>query len=202
MKFVVNWAGVLTVLLLAANVVRAEQVSNPVYESWAKCLPGTTVSQTAETNIAGQIMLTDITQKLIEVTPEAVKVEMSLVMQVNGQKMTPPPQQKSYPATVAPGAEVLPPETKGTCKAVGKERLIIRDKEYECTIYEFSGEKLVRSAQGKATHTGRIWHTVEIPGAQARMESTVEVSVGGTPTQGTINMFTSAVDVKPKEPAK
>lgn len=179
-----------------ASAEEAEMVDSPIYESWAKCLPGTKVFQTAETNVGGQLLVTDITMELVEVKPDMAIVDVSFTVKINGQARSAPAKRNELMAKVKKGSEMLPGDLKGTFKEAGTETLTIAGVDYLCKVVEFSGEKISRNAQGRVQQRGRLWLSTDLPGAQARMESYVDVDVAGTPQQGTINIITASVEKK------
>src|SRR5262245_40348750 len=84
----------LALAVLSSNAL-AQQVDNPAYVSWAKYKAGSslTLKQTSTMAMMGGMTTeTTITQKLIEVKPESVTVEVttktSVMGQANETKMT------------------------------------------------------------------------------------------------------------------
>jgi hypothetical protein len=72
--------------LVAGQVARAaeEQVENPAYKSWKAQKPGTTVTLESSSAVAGQTFKVEISQKLVEVTPEEATVEVATKINVPG----------------------------------------------------------------------------------------------------------------------
>ena len=164
-------AALLGLSLVGAQVARAaeEQVENPAYKSWKAQKPGTTVTLENSTAVAGQTFKTEITQKLLELTPEAATVERTMKINIPGAPAR-PPQKETIPAKVdkskaTPGQ--LPPGAKGEIKDKGTEKVTVAGKSYTCKVHEFSGE-----SNGIKT-TGKMWTSEEIPGGLAKLESNV-----------------------------
>lgn len=162
----------------------AEMVDNPVYQSWAKHQPGTSVTQKVDMNMTSMTMSQDATQKLISVTPEKVVVETSISMDVGGQKKETSAKQ-DIPAKVEKGREYLPPNVKGTYKELGNDKIEVGGKSYDCVAAEFTGE----TPQGKVQ--GKTWRTPEIPGMMAKLEMTIE-----GPSKVTVAMRVNGFEIK------
>jgi hypothetical protein len=177
-------AALLGLSLVAGQAARAaeEQVENPAYKSWKAQKPGTTVTMESSSAVAGQTFKTEITQKLIAVTPEAATVERTTKINVPG--VPPQPAQKmQIPAKVdksraTPGQ--LPTGVKGEMKDKGTEKVTVAGKEYSCKVYEFTGE-----SNGVKT-TGKSWTSEEIPGGMVKLESSS--NVGGNDAKTTIEV--------------
>lgn len=177
-------AAALGLSLVAGQVARAadEQVENPAYKSWKAQKVGTTVTLESSSAVAGQTFKTEITQKLVEVTPEAATVEVATKIAIAG---APPqqPQKVKIPAKVDKGQATpgqLPPGVKGEMKDKGTEKVKVAGKEYTCKVYEFTGE-----SNGIKT-TGKSWTSDEIPGGMVKLESTS--NVGGNDAKTTMEV--------------
>jgi hypothetical protein len=168
--------------LVAGQVARAaeEQVENPAYKSWKAQKPGTTVTLESSSAVAGQTFKVEISQKLVEVTPEEATVEVATKINVPGAPPQPARTVK-IPAKVdkskaTPGQ--LPPGVKGEMKDKGTEKVTVAGKEYSCKVYEFTGE-----SNGVKT-SGKSWTSEEIPGGMVKLESTS--NVGGNDAKTTM----------------
>jgi hypothetical protein len=179
-KFTTLLASLLLALALSLTVARAqtapttssaapeEMVDNPHYLTWAKHKPGTEVQLDLKTDIAGQQMVTNITQKLVEVSPEQAVVESVATMNIPGLPTKPQTQKHIFAAKVAKSeAEKvnLPPGGEGETKDLGTEKVEAGGKTYECKVSEFTGKVQGSDAKGKQ------WRTTEIPGGLVKMDS-------------------------------
>lgn len=165
---------VATVMLLASLPVRAaEMIDNPQYISWSKHKPGTNVKLKQEIVAGPMTMTQEVTETLVEVTPEKAVVEMAMVMDFGGQKQE-HKQKRDVAAKVEKGKENLPPDFSGSMKEVGSEKVEVAGKSYDCKVIEFTGE-----AQGNKA-TGKSWHSTEIPGGVAKTDMKMEGDMAGT----------------------
>lgn len=160
-------------ICLMAGVSRAadELVDNPAYKSWSKLKVGSIVTLESNTDVGGQKFKTEMTQKLVEITADKAVVEIIIKFDIPGAK--PPPAQKQTFAAKVKKEEAtvgkLPEGMKGEVKDKGTEKVKVAGKEYDCKVYEFTGEQ-----QGVKS-TGKTWTTEEIPGTLLKMESTANV---------------------------
>jgi hypothetical protein len=180
----ISVAALLGLSLVAGQAARAaeEQVENPGYKSWKTHKPGTTVTMENSVSVAGQSFKSEISQKLVEVTPEAATVEVSTKSNIPGA----PPQQpqkvkipaKTDKSKATPGQ--LPPNVKGEMKDKGTEKVTVAGKEYSCKVYEFTGESNGIKTSGKSRTSEAI------PGGMVKLESTS--NVGGNDAKTTIEV--------------
>lgn len=162
-------------LLAAAPAIRGadeakavEKVDNEAYQSWAKHKPGTLTTGSMKMSTAGQEFTTEMTSKLVEVTPEKAVIEVTSKMNVPGVTVPPQTQKQEIPAKVAKENAALgslPEGAKGETKDAGTEKVEIDGKSYECKIVEFTSE-----ANGVKV-TGKTWASAEIPGGVAKTEA-------------------------------
>lgn len=156
--------GMVAALCLLAGVGMAAEVDNPAYQNWAKYKPGTSITYSQKMDAGGMKMQTEMTQTLKELTPEKAVVEMAMssaMMPGSKQTMDIPAKVEEANA-VKPGQ--LPPGVKGETKSLGKEKLKVGDKEYECEVTQFTGEQQGMKSEGKS------WTTDELPGNLVKME--------------------------------
>ena len=175
--------------LLAAGATRAqsasegEMVDNPAYKSWASHKVGTAVTYDSTTDAAGQQFKMQMTQKLTELTPEKAVIEVKTKIDIAGAPDQ-APQKQTINAKVKKsdivGTGTLPPGVKGKATEKGKEKIDVAGKNYECQVWEFTGE-----ANGVKT-SGKSWTSEKIPGTLAKMESSAEV--GGQKMKTTMAM--------------
>jgi hypothetical protein len=147
-----------------------EIVENPFFVAWAKYKPGTTVEFDLKTDAAGQQMTTHIVQRLVEVSPEKVVVDVEAHIEVPGIPNPPQPQKqtKTFLPRV-PKSELLhamlPPGAVGDPTDAGNEIVHAAGKDFTCTVTEFSGND--GSDDGKA----KQWRSPQIPGGMVKLES-------------------------------
>src|ERR1700744_383103 len=117
MRLPVRCMSIVACMAGLSGVVRAEQVDNPAYTSWAKFKPGTTVTYSQSSDmampagVAGPQMT--IPGKLVEVKPEGVTLEVSSEMTMMGQTHTTPARQQDVPAKIDKENVGMPPNVKG-----------------------------------------------------------------------------------------
>ena len=175
---------VASVMCSLASWAQAELVDNPNYKSWASHGVGTKVSYTQEMKMTGMNMKHEMTQTLLEVTPEQAVVEVSMIMDMGGQKH----EQKSkmnIKSKVEAGQEYMPPNTKGTVKEVGKETVAVDGKSYECKVLEMTSD----SEQAKMT--GKTWVCEKVPGNLVKNEMTIT-----SPQEMTTSLTISKIEAK------
>jgi len=152
------------------TTVPEEIVENPFYLAWVKYKPGTTVEFELKTDAVGQQMTTHITQRLVEVSPEKVVVDVEARIDVPG--IPNPPQPQKQTKTFLPGvpkSEALrslrPPGAVGDPIDAAAETVHAAGKEIACTVTEFPGHN--GTGEGKA----KAWRSPQIPGGMVKMES-------------------------------
>ena len=176
----------LVALALAPTAARAEMVENPQYTSWAKHQSGTEVTIKNEMSGQGMTMSQEIRQKLLEVTPDKAVIEMTVVTDMGGQKNEQKQTQDVPSKVTKEQAEgQLPPNVKGTVTKMGKEKVEVAGKSYDCEVTQYEGD----GPQGKVT--GKTWMTPEIPGMMAKTEMN---TAGQSPMKMTL--LVTAVSVK------
>ena len=157
---------------------------SPLYASWAKLKPGSSITLSVEMMAMGQDVKTQVLQKLTEVAPEQLIVETTMTS----------PGRTVGPTKVAIKAKVpkdeadrtrLPPGMKGQTKELADETVEAGGKSYKCKVTEFVGE-----LQGGTTK-GKIWSSDEVPGGMVRTEMTTEGKMASTITSKLV-----AIDLK------
>jgi hypothetical protein len=143
------------------RAVGAELIDNPQYKAWANYKIGTRLFLRQAITEQGKQTRSEITQELIEITPEKVVIEIGKVADLGKHEGKP---RKEIPAKIEKGRENLPHDFTGTSTAAGQESPAIAGRRRNCTIYEFAGE----NERGK--FTGKLWATDEIPGGIAKVE--------------------------------
>jgi len=151
---------------LLVGSAAAELVENPGYTNWAKYKPGTSVTYAHETSSSGMNMQMEMTQTLKEITPEKAVIEMTMkssMMPGGGQTHAVDIPAKIEAAQMQ-APDKLPEGMKGEAKSLGKEKVKVGDKEYECEVTHVKGE-----AQGMTTD-GKTWMSSEVPGSMVKTE--------------------------------
>jgi len=151
-------------LVLGAGLARAEEpqqqpplVDNPQYQAWANYGVGS--SETLEGHIDGgngQKMTMESTHTLKEKTGEQVTIEITVTMEMMGQKHTSPPQQQVIKAK----------SEKQDVDEVGKEEVSAAGKAFNCKVYEAHSLN-PQAGDAKA----RIWVSDQVPGGVVKMEA-------------------------------
>jgi hypothetical protein len=193
-------------LALAGSAARAEEtVDNPLYQSWAKFKVGTTVTReqhlTATPNLDSR---TQITEKLVELTPDKAVLEVTTTGPVfQGQPDTSPPHQdvrttelparmKKFqpdpPATAPAAPQASPQGPQPSQMTTTFEDLTIGQKTYRCTVYQNIGQ-----SKPGTRFVIKNWHCLDMPGLMVKMETT---NSGGDGTDLRISLQVTAVDIK------
>jgi hypothetical protein len=168
----------------APATAAAEMVDNPQYLSWSKHKTGTKVNMKQDVAMGAMNLSTTGSMTLLDLTPDKAVIEYATTVDIGGQKQEQKNKQ-DIPSKVEKGKEFAPPGGTGTAKEVGTEKVEVAGKSYDCKIIELTGE----GQQGKAT--GKMWHTVEIPGGMAKMDITMQA-----PQQGTVKMTVTGMELK------
>lgn len=194
MRLVSSRTGMLMLLgsfLLCGSIIAqpsGELADNPQYASWARCQPGTSVTMAMDTSSGGQSMTMTMTQKLLEVKPDQVVLEMTGEMEMGGTKHNAPPRKMTLDAKV-PKEQAkmawMAPNANGTVKEAGNESVEAGGKSYDCKVMEFTGQ--VEGTKSK----GKVWLNDEVPGQVVKTEMQTEGAVAAT-----ISMLIKAVDKK------
>ena len=177
--------------LLVGSVAGAEMVENPVYQDWAKYKPGTSITHTQATAVAGMDMQMEMTQTLKEITPEKAVVEMS--MKSSMIPGNPQAHAMDIPAKVeasqvqTPGK--MPEGMKGEAKSLGKEKVKVGEKEYDCEVTAFKGESEGMKSEGKS------WTSDQVPGSMVKMEMKAAGGEGNEENMET-KMTLKSVEIK------
>jgi hypothetical protein len=158
-------------LFAGASMTRAADTENPEYKSWAGQKPGTVVKYHMTTAGATKMEM-DRSVKLIEVKPDAVTVEDTTVMDMNGTKINTPAQKRSIPAKgAAAGAAPNAGAAGGAAAKESEESVDVAGKAYKCKVVEASNE-----ANGMKTKS-KTWTSTDVPGYIVKMTATTEGAV-------------------------
>jgi len=160
--------GVLVLSLLLSSSVRAAELEGMRYEAWAKFKVGSshTLSGTVD---AGQMQIpSEITQKLIDVKPDHVTVELTSTVTIMGRQHTGKPQQHEIPVK----------DKDVQAKDLGEDSVDAMGRTFKCHVYEVSGKDAAppppgpggRPAPQDAERVAKIWVSPEVPGGLVKME--------------------------------
>lgn len=165
---------VVALLCTVSQPARAadEMVDNPIYKSWAKLKPGSSVTMGMNTKMPAMEIKSEIVTKLVSVDKDKAVVEMSTKVDIPGVP-TPAPLKQDIPAKIKK-ADATPgkpgEDFKGSVKEKGDETIEVSGKKYKCKVYEYEG-----TVQGNKT-SGKTWSSDEIPNLTAKVESNISAS--------------------------
>ncbi len=165
----------LAVLVSAGGSVLAqEKVENPMYATWAKFKPGTSVTHKSTTSGAMFTAESTITTKLVEVTADKVVVEVTITSKAAGKEFQLPAMKQDYAKMVElpKGAkkEDFGKKPEGAVKE-GTETLKIAGHEIKTKWYEIEVKKDGMEAKSK------MWMSDDVPGSLVKMESKVAAPI-------------------------
>ena len=150
--------------------------ANPVYDSWAKHKPGTSVTAATASEASGMKNDIETVTTLKEVTPEKVVVEMKMSMSVMGNKTEMPAQTMEIPA--AASATATPGNPAGQAPAAdsktSEEKVTVAGKEYAATCTQSKSDQ-----NGMKSET-KVWTSPEVPGMTLKMETTTTGQMAST----------------------
>ena len=172
-------------LCFSGTARAAEATANPEYTNWSKFKAGSWARLSNESEAAGQKSKSTITQKLVECTPDKCVIEMTMSMEVGGQKMDMPAQKREVPAKAPAGVAVPPVDPKADPKAGVKEtteEVKVGDKTLKCKVMDTTVK------QGETTSTSKVWTSDEVPGTVVKMLASTEGAMKST-TTSTLEAF-------------
>jgi hypothetical protein len=170
-------------LAFAAAPVRADdskpgvpppmkKVANDTYTEWSRYKVGAFVEMTTESDSSGNKSTVKMTTKLLELTPEKLVLEMTMVSKMGAQEYPMPAQKQDVPKMVEV-PDVKAPEVKPEEKPKeGSETIEVAGKKVACKTLES-----VTEVSGMKT-TSKTWLTKEIPGGWAKQTSKTEGKSG------------------------
>ncbi|OQA08634.1 MAG: hypothetical protein BWY66_00907 [bacterium ADurb.Bin374] len=163
-----RFAFVLMAVLAAATAFAAEMVDNPAYGVWSKFKVGAELKYKQASEVSNMKTESEITYKLLEVTPEKVVVEMGGATVVAGNKMEMPATKMDYPAKIENTqvdpklAEMVKADSKTT-----EEQVTVPAGSFKCKVVEST-----MNQQG-AEVSSKIWASDEVPGSLVKMVTTM-----------------------------
>jgi hypothetical protein len=145
------------------------EVQNPLYVSWSKCKPGSSITIRRGETIAGHAGGYNFTQTLLEVSPEKVVLETVLTTST-GEIREETRHQTNVMAKVQKGGKAgLPADFNGTTADKPAETVAVGGKSYPCNVVTFDGE-----VHGVKI-SGTIWECPQIPGDMAKTEMKMDI---------------------------
>lgn len=177
--------GVVWALMPQRSVALAQElVDNPVYQSWAKGKPGTTVTLSQEIIAMGSMRRMDMTSKLVELTPAKAVVETtSKNIESNSQTTTKAEVRAKVKKQDVVGTLTMEPGIK--VKLLPDEDVTVGGKTYKCKVFEWTGELRGMNTSGKG------WACQEVPGQMVKSEGNLSALL-----ETTAMVILKAVDVK------
>ncbi|HEY9069046.1 MAG TPA: hypothetical protein VIV61_02260 [Candidatus Ozemobacteraceae bacterium] len=159
-----RFAFVLMALLTVSTAFAADLVDNPSYAVWSKFKIGAELKYKQVSEVANMKTESEITYKLVELTPEKLVVEMGGSSMVAGNKMELPPTRMDHAAKIE-NAKVDPKMAemiKADAKA-GEEQVTVPAGTFKCRVIE---SKMTQ--QGAEVST-KVWASDEVPGGLVKM---------------------------------
>ena len=174
---------------LSGAAVRAEQVDNPAYTAWAKFKPGTTVTYSQSMDMAMPAGMpagmappqTTLTEKLVEVKPEGVVLEVSSETKMMGQTHTMPARQQEVPAKIDKENVGMPPNVKGEVKDMkeGTDKVDVNGKSVDATTREMT---VVATEPQPMTAHIKMWQAEDVPGGTVKVVTEITEPMKATST--------------------
>ncbi len=159
-----RFACILMAVLAAATVFAADMVDNPSYAAWSKFKIGTELKYKQVSEVANMKTESEITYKLVELTPEKAVVEMGGASVVAGNKMELPPTRMDHSAKVENTkvdpkmAELLKADAK-----TSEEQVTVPAGTFKCKVVD------TKVNQQGSEVSSKIWASDEVPGSLVKM---------------------------------
>lgn len=155
---------VATLVLSLSSLMADEMVANPLYKSWAKFQPGSTVTHIEKTALTGKDKklapdgtdVKEVTYKLIEVTDEHVVVDTTVVEHLFLRTVEQPATRTTFPAKVKQSHLVAAKEAVGAEE--GEATISVQGKSYACKTLTGSMK------DGNESVEKKLWFSESIPG--------------------------------------
>ncbi len=184
MKRASSLAAFAAAVMVLCSSAFAEKIANPEYVGWSKFKAGAFAKTEGSTTAAGNTSKQIITTKLLEITADKAVVEISMTMDMMGQKMDMPPQKREIAATIEAPTTPAPtaPDSK-TPKAdlkTSDETVKVGDKEVKCKVVEADVE-----TNGVKSHT-KTWTSEQVPGNVVKLEAKTTEPMESTTTQSLV----------------
>lgn len=146
---------------VGGDVVAQEKVENPLYTTWAKFKPGTSITYQMDTAFGAQSTSAKQVQTLKSVSDDKVVVEMQSVVEAAGQTIKTPAVPLEYLAKVPQGQidpKFNPDGNPALDVKKGTETIEVAGKSLKCEWIEAKG----KTPQGEVET--KTWFSDEVPG--------------------------------------
>ena len=170
-------------LLVVSLALAPQDTVSPEYTQWSKHKPGTSVTMSMVSEVAGQKSETVTKTTLKSVADAELVLETTMTMMIADQKIEQPPMERKVPKML-PKVEV-PKETSTDPKPKieeGQEELEIAGKKLKCkrmkTTTEVAGSTMVST----------MWTTDDVPGGLVKMETSMSGAMESK-TRGVVTAF-------------
>jgi hypothetical protein len=178
MTKLIKLAAVAALVLSVAAANAADKIDNPLYKSWAKYKPDTSVTTKTSIEAGPTTIETITTTKLLEVKDDKVVVEVSVTSKIMGMETKQPATKQDIPKQVDVGS--VPPGLGAdkTAKVdgqsdTGKKKVKVGGTEYEC--------QWVKVKNGDTE--GETFTSEDVPGMVVKMVS--KAKTGGMTLEAT-----------------
>lgn len=160
-------------LMVTGSAIAQEKVENPIYQTWAKFKPGTSITYQMDTSFGTQSTSSKQVQTLKSVSDEKVVVEMQSVVEAAGQSIKTPPIPVEHLAQVPQGQidpKFAPKGKPGLETRKGTETIKVADKSLKCEWIEAKGN----TPQGEVET--KTWFSDEVPGRLVKSVTSIKAS--------------------------
>ena len=169
----------LTCVLLAAFVglpfAFAGGPTNPEFINWDSFNVDTSVTIKTVTEMAGTTNETVMTTTMTEKTTDTIKLSTVITMNVQGQEMELPAQERTVEANPPEAEPVETPDNVTVTELdSGVEEVTVEAGTFECNWVKTKTEM-----EGMTTES-TVWTSDEVPGMTVKMESHMEMAQGMT----------------------
>lgn len=179
----ITFAAMVLGLVMAGAPARAAMIDNPDYVSWSKQKPGAKLTYETTVNMGTMTITQEVSQVLKSVAAEKVTVDVTTIINMGGMKQE-QRATREVPAKIEETQYGLPPEIKGTIKKTGTATVKAAGEDYECEVWEYTGD-----ASGTQA-TGKIWRSTKIPGGVVQTETNLQTPMGPGTAKMTLKAFT------------
>ncbi|HET6251791.1 MAG TPA: hypothetical protein VFE47_29165 [Tepidisphaeraceae bacterium] len=183
-----NVRSIVGALALVLSAGMAQAANSPVYDSWAKLKPGSSVTVHTVSEAAGQKSEMEMTYVLDEVQAEKVVIEVKTSMLAPA-KMELPARKQDIPrgtaATPTTPAAPSAPATPTPNVKQSEESVTIAGKAFKCKVTEATNDQ-----SGMKT-ASKTWTCPEMPNMLVKMEASTTGTVASKAT-----MQVTKVDLK------
>lgn len=169
-----------TLALTMILAVAAQAQNNPVYDSWAKHKPGTSIKLKMVSDAAGNKTEMETVQTLKEVTPDKVVIENQTTLTMMGQKLEQPAMPMDIPAKLPagqPGA-AEPTKSPDVQTKESTETVTVSGKSISAKVLETKDQ----------TSWSKAWSSSDVPGTVVKMESKTTGDMASSMTMELVEM--------------